>query len=640
MDGKLGQPKSTQPASTLAAFHACLILHLSSLISLASAGETPPAESLLPSSTKAYVSVPNFTRLEESWSKTQFARLFDDRAMQPFAEDLRRQVDEQWLSTKPRLGLTYGEARELASGALTLAVVPNDSGKAALVALIEVAGHEAAAKETIEKLVTSLVSQGGQRSQRKAAGATLDLISSPPAKSSEARRTVVYALHGGMFIASDDVAVAEQLVGRLAGTADRELDALGGLDAFQAVMSRCGDETGVAPDIRWYIEPLGLAAAIGPPRRARRGNKNQYVELLTNQGFDAVRGIGGHLNFAVDGCALVHRTFVVAPPPYELAMRMVVLPNGDDLAPPAWIPRDATSYTALRCDLTNAFDRADTLVDELNGIDGLFGDTLESIENDTGLNLRRDLLAHLGQRITIVSENKLPITPDSTRRLLAIEAAAPEALKTTLAKSFEGDPRITRRTLGGHEIWELSPDDDEPEEPVVAMRSRRAVDRAKADAQPPTDDVPVALPGSLIALAHGQLFISTDEALLARALAAPAEGRSLSEEADCRSVLAQCERLGARQRCVMGFSRSDGSRRLSYELFRQGRFRESDTFLNSLLILFSDVPVGRGPVAQQFDGRKLPEFDAVRGYFGSSGGFAVSEPNGWYIVGFDVERER
>ncbi|HEV3022836.1 MAG TPA: hypothetical protein VGX76_10215, partial [Pirellulales bacterium] len=550
----------------------------------AKAWEAPPAESLLPKSTKAFVSAPNFARLEANWGKTQFARLFDDPAMQPFGQDLRRQVDEKWLSTKPRLGLTYDDFRELAAGELTIAVVPNADGRAALVALIDVAGHDVTARATVEKLVAQLVRRGGKRSQHKVAGVTLELVTSPPSKPKGDRRTAAYALHDGRFIATDDAAVAEQLVERLAETSnDRVGDALGDLAAFQAVMARCGEGTPLLPDIRWYVEPLGLAAELGPPRRVRRGHRNEYVELLANQGFDAVQAIGGHLNFGVNGCAWVHRTFAFAPPPYELAMRMVVLPNGDGLAPPAWTPPDVTSYTALRCDLTNAFDHAGTLVDELNGIEGLFDDTLESIENDTGLDLRRDLLAHLGERITIVSENKLPITPASQRRLLAIEGKTPDALRATLAKSFDGDPRVTRRMLGEHEIWELSPeDDDEPVVPVVPLRSRRAA-ATQPGAVRPADDVRTELPDSLIALAHGQLFISTDESLLAKALAAPGEGRSLAAEADCRAVLAECTRLGAKQPCAMGFSRSDEARRLSYELFRQGKLRESDAFLSSLL---------------------------------------------------------
>ncbi|HEV3007298.1 MAG TPA: hypothetical protein VGX78_22700 [Pirellulales bacterium] len=621
------------------------VLHASSLILLlaarANACEAPQAESLLPKSTKAVVSAPNFARLEANWGKTQFARLFDDPAMQPFGRDLRRQVEEKWLSTKPRLGLTYDDFRALAAGELTIAVVPNADGHAAQVALIDVAGHEATARATVEKLVAELVRRGGKRSQRKVAGATLEVVTSPPSKPKGVPRTAAYALHDGLFLSTDDAAVAEQLVERLAEPSNERVgDALGDLAAFQAVMARCGEGKGLLPDIRWYVEPLGLAAALGPQRRPRRGHRNEYVELLANQGFDAVQAIGGHLNFGVDGCALVHRTFAFAPPPHELAMRMVVLPNGDGLAPPAWTPPDATSYTALRCDLTNAFDHAGTLVDELNGIEGLFDDTLESIENDTGLDLRRDLLAHLGERITIVSENKLPITPASQRRLLAIEAKTPDALRAMLAKSFDGDPRVTRRVLGEHEIWELSPeDDDEPVEPVVPLRSRRAAGAARNGAVRPADDVRTELPDSLIALAHGQLFISTDEALLAKALAAPGEGRSLAAEADCRAVLAECTRLGAKQPCAMGFSRSDEARRLSYELFQRGKLRESDTFLSSLLGLFSDDSKGRGPPTQQFDGHKLPQFDMVRRYFGASGGFAVSEPNGWYVVGFDLECE-
>jgi len=58
-----------------------------------------PSDQLFPSSTTAYVSVGDWPELRESWNKTQLSELMTDPVMEPFAEDLRRQLDERFSVT-------------------------------------------------------------------------------------------------------------------------------------------------------------------------------------------------------------------------------------------------------------------------------------------------------------------------------------------------------------------------------------------------------------------------------------------------------------------------------------------------------------------------------------------------------------
>ena len=43
--------------------------------------------------------------------------------------------------------------------------------------------------------------------------------------------------------------------------------------------------------------------------------------------------------------------------------------------------------------------------------------------------------------------------------------------------------------------------------------------------------------------------------------------------------------------------------------------------------------------AQRIDGKNLPEYDAVRRYFGPAGMTAVSEDDGWFLTGFTLSKE-
>jgi hypothetical protein len=41
---------------------------------------------------------------------------------------------------------------------------------------------------------------------------------------------------------------------------------------------------------------------------------------------------------------------------------------------------------------------------------------------------------------------------------------------------------------------------------------------------------------------------------------------------------------------------------------------------------------------QKIDGGKLPAFDTMSHYFGPAGSFCASEPNGWFITGFLIDK--
>ena len=119
------------------------------------------------------------------------------------------------------------------------------------------------------------------------------------------------------------------------------------------------------PQIRWFIHPLGYAEAARAATPADRRRKGKSIlEVLRNQGIGAVKGVGGFLDFAAEGYEMVHRTAVYAPLPYEKSMKMLVLPNGDDLAPQPWVPRDIATYTTLYFDIANAFENFGSLFDE------------------------------------------------------------------------------------------------------------------------------------------------------------------------------------------------------------------------------------------------------------------------------------
>src|SRR5262249_40439537 len=144
-------------------------------------------------------------------------------------------------------------------------------------------------------------------------------------------------------------------------------DVLAAVPAYRAIMSKCAaDAGGLAPNLRWFVEPFGYAETLRASAPLREKHKGpDLVKVFRNQGFTAIQGVGGYVNFSAGNYEILHRTMIYAPPlaghtaqdkdKYPLAARMLRFPAAGDLLPPSWVPSDVATCTTFNCDIQNAF---------------------------------------------------------------------------------------------------------------------------------------------------------------------------------------------------------------------------------------------------------------------------------------------
>ena len=603
------------------------------LAASATAHAVPPTDTLLPENTKGFVSAPDIDTLIDRWNETPLGKMLNDPAMKPFTEDLRQQIKQKWAAQHARLGVTMTDLQGLATGETSLAVVMPKEGRAILVILADVTGKEKETAATLDKVAANLKAQRAKATRQTQHGVVMSVFDTAPKHDRDHGFTTVHFIKDGLFVATDSLAMATELADRLSKP---HKHTLAGVEAYKAVMKRCQDaDPTLQPHLRWFIEPVGLAEALRTWEAQPRKRSTDYLRVAKNQGFGAVKGVGGYVNLALGRYGVLHRTCVYAPQPYELAMRMAAFPNGATFAPPAWVSRDVSTYASFNVDILNAFDRFDTLFDEIYGEPGVWKDTLESIEEDPNgpqINLRRDLVAHLGQRATVITDYELPITPTSQRRLLAVEAKDVKRLAAAIEKSMSGDDRVRKLEIDGHAVWEIIPEDE-------SMPSLDIDDSADArNEDGPADELgagrQVSLSNSAVTVANGQLMITSHVELLRKVLAGVAKQDQLAGDADYQNIHQECLKIGAGTDCAQGFSRTDEQCRVMYELFKQGRMPEADTVLAHFInFLMGEEKEGvtRKP---RLDGSKLPDFKIVQQYLGPAGSFSRSEDDGWFLVGF------
>lgn len=605
----------------------------------------PKSEQLLPDTTKGYISVADFGLLRDSFNRTQWGQLLHDPAMQPFVEDFRHQLQQKGGRQLDELGLSWQELQGVPGGEVSIALVRPAPGRMAVVMLIDVTGHGEQATALLEKIGSNLVGRGAMRVPMDPRD-TISIFNLPPREGQRLGRQSAYFLKGNLLAASDDVATLQTV---LAATTTPRQDSLAQFKPFRNIMDRCQQsEAGVAPQVRWFVEPFGYATMIRETSLKERRKGMDILTALKNQGFTAVQGVGGHLNFAVDQCELIHRTMVYAPPiaghegkadKYELAARMLSFPNTTDLAPQSWVPNHVATYNTFNWNIKTAFAAVGPLVDEVSAEKGVFHDVIDSLKNDPQgpqVDIEKDLVGNLGSRVTVITDYQLPISPKSERLLVAIETVNEARVAETIAKTMKGD--ACRREFEGHVIWEIV--EEECAVPEVKIEDNGAINPADRAEQAPDKkgkDRPL-MQNAAITVAFGHLFVASNLVFLETVLRQAGKTDGLAESADFRFVTNKLNSLGAGQTSFRLFSRTDEEYRPTYELIRTGQMPRSETVLGQVLNgLLGD---GKEGVLrkQQIEGGKLPEFNAVSRYFGPAGTYVTTETDGWFIAGFTLDK--
>jgi hypothetical protein len=527
------------------------------------------------------------------------------------------------------------------SGEVAIALILPGTTEVATAIVADVSGNLPKANALLEKVHQNLTSQNAVRTQRNVQGTSVTVFDIPK-HDDEPARQMIYFVKDDLLAASDNLKVIEGILGRQAQTRN---DSLASVAAFSTITERCGAGAGpLVPQVRWFVEPFGYADAVrllsGQPRK----KGTDMLKILREQGFTAIQGVGGFVNFSVDQFEMLHRTFVYAPgnksggERFTLAARMLEFPNGGTFTPPQWVPRDVATYAAANLNSKNAFETSKTLVNEIVG-DEVFEDVLESIrtdENGPKIDIRRDLVAFLGNRIMLISDLQLPITPKSERLLVAVDTNNEQRLAEVIKSWMEKDPDTRRRDINGHVVWEIV--DEKAELPMVTIEnSPLDADSGKAEEEEPQEKP--LLPNSAVSVAHGHLLVATHIDILAKVLSDVDKRQTLAESPDFLRVESEVARLAQPEQFGHVFTRTDDAYRGVYELLRMGKMPESESMFGKLL----NAMLGEGKEGvlrtQRIDGSKLPEYDMVRRYLGPAGMTMTTEADGWFLTGFLLPKD-
>jgi hypothetical protein len=284
------------------------------------------------------------------------------------------------------------------------------------------------------------------------------------------------------------------------------------------------------------------------------------------------------------------------------------------------VPATVASYQTVSWDLDQAYVAINDLANMFQqGVLQVLEQQLIGPNGGEPLKFKQDLFDPLGDRVTIISDFKKPVTEDSERMLLAVALEDSKAFQNTLNKLIAltgGQPK--KRDFQGTTIYDFEvPDLPNPNAPAGAPGAPGA----------PGDNLKPRGPIS-VAIAKETLFIASEQTLLERVLRGG--GPALADSAAYRAVAKEMPS----QVSGLSYVRPDEQARITYDMIKSGQFEKA----------MQGAAVAGGPDLSRFgkliSKEKMPDFSVFAKYLSQGGRYAEMNEDGLSITGFTLRKAK
>jgi Protein of unknown function (DUF3352) len=601
---------------------------LAGLLLVAAQGRaaTPP-EKILPDSTIAFVKINNAAALRQAFLQSQYGQLWNDPAVKLWKDDILDRVDAASKTLKEKIGVTYQELFELPQGPTAIAFLRHENPQIPIVLLVIAdAGKNAA---TMTEVLTKATKQGelngAKISSESFRGVTIRVIQPPKEKADPAAKDkpkddqpeppIVWTNQGSVFYLGSDVAALKDLISHEQG---RE-DSLASTESFGQAFKKLSSDS----QVFWYVELprfLKLMAQSGAAANPNADNPNQAQQteaMIQVTGLNGLKAATGSFTLNAGNYDSLTKTHILMQGPPQGVVKVFRLPKVT-LQPEPWVPASVASYQTISWDLDQAFVALNELANLFQpGVLQVLEQQMVGPNGGEPLKFKQDIFDPLGDRITIVSDFKKPVTEDSERMLLAIALEDSKALQNSLNKLISltgGQPK--KREFQGTTIYDF----EVPEMPNPNGGVGGAQAPGDANLKPRG---PVS-----VAIAKQTLFISSEPTLLEQVLrgGGPALADSSAYQAVAREMPGKVSSLT--------YVRPDEQARITYDMIKSGQFEKA----------LQGAAVAGGPDLSRFarliDKEKLPDFSVFAKYLSQGGRFSEMNDDGVTITGFTLRKAK
>jgi hypothetical protein len=540
----------------------------------------PTGAALLPEDVLVFLSVPSVPEFKERMDQSLSGELIKDSEFKPFVDELKELIEKGTASLKDEIGVTLDDLLAVPQGEITFAVVELPPRKLAMVLLIDYGDSEETVDKLLARMEEELKEAGGDVEGEEFDEANIRTFTFEQEGDNPFNKLAYFDHNHYVAFASDPDAL-KAVLDRWGG---EEEETFANHEIYSYILEKCrsGDRE---PMMTWYINPIGLTQSAVSLMQAQVPQAGLVLGFLPVLGLDKFKAMGGAADSGVDEYDSITKAFFYIDQPTSGVLNVFQFP-ATDLAPPQWVPADASSYLAANWNVTGAYFAIENLVDSFQG-PGAFSKLIDqAADNEDGpqIHIKKDIIDQLTGQVHMVLTEHGDLENPTPKMMFALDVKSAEKITALLAKAAKSDgfPGTTRE-FEGVTVYDIAN--------------------------------PTGQGGASIAVADKHLMIATDSALLENALRPESDTEPLSADAAYQQVAKKFPKKIS----ILGYQNGSSQLKTIYEMLKSGN-------------LPGDIP---DEARELID--KLPDFEALEKYLRSSGSYYVPDEKGALGVSFTLK---
>lgn len=591
----------------------------------------PKTAELVPAETALLVETDDFGLLRRQFEKTTLNGLWKEPAMSGFVEKLRSKWSERFAGKQDDLLATILGLEIMPSGRLAFALVLDEQSKDAdeppILVISQWAGDVDKIREQVEKVTEKLADRGVHISRADYRDVTIvttteeqkpvevkDWENFDPDKGPVGTKTVQrpplktsYCFIDDCLIVSAKAELIKFVVAHIEGASG---PALAGDVDYTTAMGAVGPNH----DIDIYVNIKQLVKTVG-----QEDDTSRMQASLTSMGFDNVSGIGCSVAVAREpGSSWAGKMFVKINGAKRGICKMLDLVSAPVRAP-RFVPPSAYSVMFVNIDIKKAYDELYNVISKISPASAAAMNTPllpASPDGAAAIELKSGVIDYLGSQVVIAQSIKKPFESHKmpTETLFAVglrDRAGLERSLSLLHSRFVGseDPDA-RRELLGHTIYILKL----PNLPFFGAGAR-PMQIARLQGQKG--------PAMAFTVTDSHLIIASEPSVeQAIRMLSGTKTTSLGSAGWFSAARAAMPSVAG----VAVFEDSAASTELLWWMLKQSAESSGVVGMGP-----TGYMLGAAGIGDWADFTLLPEFDAVRKYFGSSVMYGVSRADGFFF---------
>ena len=408
----------------------------------------PPTQDLLPETTVSFVQVDNFRDLIDKMRETAMWQMLDEEAIASLSDGLVEEARSAYEEVKGADGPELDDLAELPAGEMTFAVIAPRRKSLEYMLILELNDKTEAIDRVLDSGRAIVESQADQEitSEESEDGIEYESFNLDS-------RRIKFFRRGGFLVGSTSESELDDFVDRWAGREVEKVRPLSSNRKFITIMNRCLGSKDLRPEARFYVDPVAFAKSY------YRGNVSAQVAInfLPSLGLDGLLGIGGSMLLSEDDFeSVVHGHVLLADPRTGIFEMTALKPTNYE--PEPWLPDNTVSYMTTSWDIDQMLSEYTKMIEAFQG-EGVVDEWIEkNINEETGLDLKQDVLAHLTGRVTYCQWMEEPIKLNSQNNIFAMEIENLEEFESSL------EAIIDRLNRGEEKKEELEKEKEKEEE--------------------------------------------------------------------------------------------------------------------------------------------------------------------------------